>query len=489
MHRKFLSIIVIGSIFLLSSCNRRSALNDPYSYAPSAPNSSWAPLDKSTTVTSKFCTALFPKEYKEEDNLTLAELVDIALMNNPLTKQSWANARSVAAQYGQSLSSYLPTLSAQASYIREKQSTILGTDKGDILDMYYATEIEPQVTLSYLIYDFGKRKYSTESAKQALFYADWMHNWQIQEIIQNVMTSYYNYQFQKEELIALKADLENADTSLDAANKKFITGTGSVGDVVQAKTQYLQTKMNLITQENNLETSYATLISNLGVPANKKLNIENLPEKADINFVLDNLDNLITQAQNMRQDFLAAQAGVKYSAAQVDYSKSLPLPDLGSSFDIGRIYYNKGMHEDYNFQGAITLSIPLFNGVYYINGIRNSEAKLLQAKARLEQTELNIIKEVTISHNTVNSAAETLTCAKDYLVEAGKRFDIALMNYKAGTGTILDVISAQSSLADARAKKAGAKRDWFSSIANLAYSTGALGSPTPKISRNRCYEN
>ena len=492
MSKNFIIFIGITSIFLFSSCNRRSALTDPYNYAPYSPNSSWSPLNKSTTITSKFCSTLFPKEYKEDDNLTLAELIDVALMNNPLTKQSWSNARAVSAQYGQVLSTYLPEITLDASYTRERQEVFnlgTGVDETNNLQPYFLTTVDPEATLSYMIYDFGKRKYSSESAKQALYYADWMHNWQIQDVMQNVMTSYYDYQFQKEELVALKADLENASASLDAASKKFITGTAAVGDVVQAKTQYLQTKMNLISQENYLDTSYANLLNNLGVPANKKIGIEDLPEKAEINFVLDNLDNLILQAQNMRQDFLAAQANVKYSAAQVNYSKSQLLPDIGSFFDLGRNYYNKGLHEEYHFKAEVTLSIPLFKGLYYQNGIKNAEAKFLQSKALLEQTELDMIKEVTVSHSTVNSAANTLLCAKDYLIEANKRFEIALTNYKAGTGTILDVISAQSSLADARAKNARAKKDWFSSIATLAYSTGALCTPDKKNKMDRCYEN
>lgn len=467
----------------MAGCGRQSPLTDPYCFAPCCFNSSWTPLNKSTTMTSKFCIPLFPKEYKEEDNLTLAELIDIALMNNPQTKQSWANARSAAAQYGQSLSSYLPEIDVSASYTREKQSDIDDMGQGRMIESFYLTIVDPEISLSYMIYDFGKRKSSSESAKQALYYADWMHNRQLQNVMQSVMNSYYEFQYQKEAERALKADLENAEASLDAANQKFVLGTAAIGDVVQAKTQYLQTKMELITQENNVQTSYATLLNILGIPANKKIKIENLPENADIDFVLNNLDNLIKTAESMRQDFLAAQAQVNYSKAQLDYAKSAGLPNLDSYFEIGRNYYSHNLHEDYNFQGILTLSFPLFKGLYYRNGIKNAESLLLKSKASLEQTELEIIKEVTISHSTVIASANTLNCSKDYLSEAKKRFDIAIASYKAGTQNILDVISAQSSLADARAKNAKSKKEWFSSIANLAYATGALCSPEKKVVR------
>ena len=298
------------------------------------------------------------------------------------------------------------------------------------------------------------------------------------------MNAYYDYQFQKQSLKAFQADLENAETTLDATNKKFISGTASVGDITQARTKYLQIKMELISQENKVETSYADLLNNLGVPSNRNLQLEDLPENTYLDFVLDNLDDLIQKAQDMRQDFLAAQANVKYYQYQLDYAKSQGKPDINSYFEIGRNYYDKGVHEDYHFVASFKLSIPIFKGFYFKNGIKSAEAKLLNAQALLQQTELEIVKEITVSHSTVIASADTLKYSKDYLIEAKKRFDIALANYKAGTGTILDVTSAQSSLADARSKDAKANKDWYSSIANLAYATGALCMPDTQIEEN-----
>ena len=57
---------------------------------------------------------------------------------------------------------------------------------------------------------------------------------------------------------------------------------------------------------------------------------------------------------------------------------------------------------------------------------------------------------------------------------AEKQYEVALGKYKAGTTTILDVVSAQSSLADARAERAKATQNWFTSLANLAYATGVM---------------
>ena len=63
----------------------------------------------------------------------------------------------------------------------------------------------------------------------------------------------------------------------------------------------------------------------------------------------------------------------------------------------------------------------------------------MQAKAILEQTELEISKEVSISRSSVLSAKDSLVCAEDYLKSAEKQFDIAFANYKVGTNTIISI--------------------------------------------------
>ena len=90
------------------------------------------------------------------------------------------------------------------------------------------------------------------------------------------------------------------------------------------------------------------------------------------------------------------------------------------------------------------------------------------------QTELTLISQVTTAQMEVRTAAQNLADTAEYLKAAELEFNIALSSYKVGAMTILDVISAQSSVADARSKKAGAQKDWFLSLAQLAYATGSL---------------
>ena len=67
-----------------------------------------------------------------------------------------------------------------------------------------------------------------------------------------------------------------------------------------------------------------------------------------------------------------------------------------------------------------------------------------------------------------------------YLDSAEEDYSAYLAKYKAGTTTIVNLINAQTAVADAQAKLAKAQHSWYTSVANLAYATGIL-LPPPTI--------
>ena len=82
--------------------------------------------------------------------------------------------------------------------------------------------------------------------------------------------------------------------------------------------------------------------------------------------------------------------------------------------------------------------------------------------------------ETFMGYMGVKTAATNLNDTDEYLKAEELEFEITLSSYKAGTMTILDVIQAQSSLADARSQKANAQKIWFLSLADIAYATGSI---------------
>lgn len=465
-------------MLLFQGCDIKGA-NDPFAYAPRRSDSVWhppakaekrLPIREDLEKEGEDYTA-----FSKEAPLTLAEIIDIALARNPDTKQSWAAARVSAAEYGQSLQNYFLLAEGSGNYTRTRFADFQGRDRNIIYETQYGAELE----LTYTILDFGQTRMTSEAALQSLFNADWSHNSQVQLTIQELMNDYYNYLYQKELLFAAEQDVINAKVSLDSTEEKFRQGLSDVSDIVQAKTSYLSQKLAVVNQKQALHNAYTQLVVDMGLPSNGTFYFEDYPDEI-VPFELETLDNLIVKANDNRPDLMAAEAEVKSSVASYNASRLEKFPVVTGEFDIGRTYYGHGLNDTYDFTAQINLTFPLFQGFFIENSIKKAKATIEESEANLEQVRLGIIQEVANYRSDVNYARESLEYAKAYLASAEEDFKVNLKKYRVGTGTIVDLINAQTSVADARSQLASAQNSWYTSIANLAYATGILFRPQGK---------
>jgi outer membrane protein len=460
---------------ICSGCTRDAF--DPFTLAPSSSRAMWSPLEGNRLISSKYCQTVLPENFRKGE-LSLAELLDIGLQNNPTTKQTWAQARAAAGSFGQSLSSYYPNIKFNGTYTRQRFSAFSIIDIGPVV-MQYATEATPDIQVTYTLLDFGVRSSAAEAARQALYYADWTHNQQVQNVLQIILHDYYNYLYQKALYRNTEVNVEHAQATLDAANQKFALGIVALGDVASARTQFLQSKINLTSQKQAVENAFAQLAADLGLPADLPFDVQPMPEQVSPDPLLEGIEILVERAQKQRQDLLAAEANVRSKEASLKNARAQVLPVVKGSFDTGHYWFNKGLQEKgLHWTAMLSVTFPIFNGFFYRNGMRVAKANLEYAQAQMLQTELSIIQNVTTAHLGVKTSAQNLRDSQEYLRAAELEFDIALKSYKAGTTTLLDVLSAQASLADARARKAYAEYEWFNALAAIAYATGALCSPT-----------
>lgn len=470
--------IILGlcvCFLLFESCDVRGA-NDPYSYTPKRSDSVWNPPQEANRRLPDMSALEREAEdyhlFSKEAPLSLAEMIDITLARNPGTKQSWATARVSAAEYGQSLQNYFILADVDGNYTRTRHAQFTGPERMIIYETQYGGELD----LTYTILDFGQTRYTSQAALQSLYNADWSHNSQIQQTIQMLMTSYYNYLYQKELLFSSEQDVVNAKVSLDATEEKFCQGLADVSDIVQAKTSYLSQKLAVVNQKQSLHNAYTSLVAEMGLPSDQVFYFQDYPGEI-VPFKLETLDKLIVKANQMRPDLLAAEAEVKSTEASLTASKRKKFPIITGEFDIGRKYYQHGLNDTYDFTAQVNLTFPLFQGFFIENSIKKAKARLEQTRASLEQVHLDIIQDVSNYRSDVAYAKESLEYAKEYLSSAEEDFKVTLKKYKVGTGTIVDLINAQTAVADARAQLAQAQNNWYTSVANLAYATGILFPP------------
>jgi outer membrane protein TolC len=477
MFRFRYCFFALSATITFSSCYVNQAVLDPYAYAPLAPYTYYIP-ERTPQRSEKVCSPQLPDK---EHPITLAEIIDIGLKNTPETRKSWSDARASAAAYAQSQSTAFPEINGILSYLRSYTPALVSSASGKTsAQNTYLTQIHPNFELTYTIFDFGQRRLSSEAARYSLYFSDWTHNRTIQTVVQTLTNAYYNYLFQIKLHQSIAANVATAKTTLKAALAEKDSGYKDISDVLQAKTLLLQTELNFSAQRQLVQEALSTLLKNMGVPADAEVKFQDLPENISTDIILKSVDELITNALFLRPDLHAAEANVKSKEAELQLSIRKFFPVLDYQLIWGRTYFQDWIRDKNDWTNVLSINLPIFSGFSKINAVREARAKKEKSEALLRQKELEITQDITDSHSQVVIASDTLRVARDFLSASSEQYNVALLKYQSGIATILDLVSAQDSLATARARLALAVQQWYTSLTNLTYATGYY-SFNPKV--------
>jgi outer membrane protein TolC len=122
--------------------------------------------------------------------------------------------------------------------------------------------------------------------------------------------------------------------------------------------------------------------------------------------------------------------------------------------------------------------VPLFTGFTTTYRVASAKALVEARGAERDQVNLQVAYDVWSSYQSLMTASQALQSTSDLLASATQSQEVALGRYKAGAGNLLDLLSAQSSLAVARQARIQSLYDWSTSRVALALAMGALDSGT-----------
>jgi len=406
--------------------------------------------------------------------LALTDLVDVALRINPSTRSTWEQARASAADWASSRGAYYPTLSGDASGYGMS---------GDSSSGYYGTV---SLSLNYLLFDFGGRAATVESARQALMAANWNHNQSIQDILRNVPQAYYTYIGNRAQVRASESDLEEALTSLKSTEQRKKAGVSTIADVLQARSRVDQVRLDLVSNRGAVKISRGNLATAVGWPANADFDVAEGPEDPPLNAIAENTQTLIALALRDRPDLSASRAAVRQSEAELKKAESALWPRLVATGNAGwsgldgnlsdSEYFDSGGNissSGTSFYGGLSLEIPLFEGFSLRNNIRAAEARLKATRADLRQKEESVISDVWTAFYNMQTAAQQVTSSETLLTSSKESFRVSLARYRAGVAEIVELLNAQSTLTSARTQRVQAQTDLFISYAELLHAIGA----------------
>jgi outer membrane protein len=154
--------------------------------------------------------------------------------------------------------------------------------------------------------------------------------------------------------------------------------------------------------------------------------------------------------------------------------RSALLPSLGLSANAARTYATTIPDGANSYSFSLGLSIPIFSGFSRRYDLRAAQYAAEAAGARAESLRQQVIFQVFSAYHSLQTATRRVRTTQDLLASATQSNEVALGRYKAGVGSVLDLLAAQTALADARAQRVDARLAWSVSLAQLAHDAGIL---------------
>jgi outer membrane protein len=415
--------------------------------------------------------------------LTLQEVIERALCNNPDTRDAWTVIEERAAAVGISKAAYLPTLSVTGQAVHEDNITHV-QDHQELSSSYSTAVRSDSLSLGWVLYDFGGRRAALNNAKALLSAAQANQNAALQQTFADAAKAYYAVQAAREQLRADEAVTEDAQSSLAAAKERIDRGIAPITEVYQAQTAYQQALVTQTRDHGQALTAQGNLANTIALSPDTALTLDSLDDTVQPDEAFQrSVSQLMAQAVQSHpaivaaeQELKAAQAGVTQAKAQgrptiklvAQYSQNNEPVQMG----LGLPQYPATGHDGYV---GIQINVPLFSGFGTAYQVRQAQAQVDQQSVALDKARQQVALQVWTNYQSLQTDTQNLTNSAQLQTVATQAWESAQRRYRSGIGTILELLGTQTALAQARQQRVEALTAWRYDRLALASALGQLG--------------
>ena len=394
---------------------------------------------------------------------SLKDCIDIAIANNPDIKASIFNEEVYKSKIGQAWANYFPTISAgvEASRSGTKYSHTKNLPFG-YRSMYNTMGYVPNISADMLLFDFGKTKAVADTAKNIYHAAQEDTKENINLIIYDIKSSYYNILFAQAQVKVYEDTVKDYQLQLNQAKGFYKFGTKPKLDVVTAEYNLGKAKLNLIKAKNILEVAQVQLSKIMGIPeyTNYELSDELILNNYDIT-----AEKAIKTAMEVRPELIAAEKTAKAAKMNLRAARREFTPNLG-------IYgsYGNGIGNDYNMrstQVGLGLNYSALNLMRTKKQINQARAEYKRSQALLESVKDTVYLNVKKAYLDLETDKEAIVIAKLALDQAKEQYRQVTGRYKAGVGNAIELKDGENTYLNARL-------DFYNSMLNYNVTAAKL---------------
>ena len=402
--------------------------------------------------------------------ITVDEAIEVALQTQPQILARLFDYAAARFRVDQAFAPLLPQLSGTVSTSRSSSTSFTSSSTGGgnvpiTITRDFNESFAARVSLSQLLFDFGKNFASVEVSRKLAEVAQEDIELQRQLITLAVKEAYTNILFAQRLIRVQRQALERAELNLRSARGFFEVGTRPKSDVSRAEVDVANARLDNIRATNSERLARVALNTAMGIPATTPTQVVDNLVYAPV--TLDP-DQLLAESLRQRPELRQAKLRVEGSEATIKRTFRDFFPDinLGGSYGGVRTELNEA------WEVSLSLTWNIFDGGNKFARLREAKANYEGSVARLRSTELDIAQNVEQAQLTVTEADERILAAQTAVASAQENFRLAQGRFDAGVGTILELTDAQLALTQAQNTEAQALADFRIALARLDRAVG-----------------
>ena len=311
-----------------------------------------------------------------------------------------------------------------------------------------------------------------------------------ENLILRTASAYLNLLLAQDTLSYAESKKRANKHQLDQAQERFNVGLDAITSVYEAQAAYDQSIAEVIAASNNVHNQNHNLskITNHLYEKIAPLRNNQIPLiKPEPNKVEDWVATGLRQNFNLfvaKYNLEAARENIKVKAGGNWPVLSIKGATENTHYDVGdeiskikidSLANSIFVPEEYKLTSvSLNLNFPIFQGGLVLSQTRQAKYNFQSSSQDLEKAYREVVANSHIAFNTIQEGISKIKADRQTLHSQQSSLDSVFEQYKVGTRTMTDVVTAQRNLFEAQKQLATDQYDHINAILNLKYLAGTL---------------
>jgi outer membrane protein TolC len=384
-------------------------------------------------------------------SLSLQDAINLGLKNNLGLLLSRADTRAARGQRWDELSALLPHVTA-APYVAESKVNLDQIGFGHVASVFgISTAVGPfsffdaRAGVSQTLFNW-KSINAARAANQSVKSADYTLLDAHDLIVLAVGYVYFQAVADEARIATDEAQVAAAQAVFNQASDQVKAGTAADIDALRTKVELQTRQQELIQARNDFDIQKITVTRVIGLAPSQQFDLTDKSPYQPLENIT--IDEALQRAYASRSDYRAAMSDVRAAELSRKAAAAGYLPSLSFDADYG----TGGAHPSdatpvYDVRG--TLSIPIFTGNSVHGDIQQADARLEQAREKLDNLRGQIEADVRTALLNLQSSAEQVKVAQSNIDLADQTLVQSRDRFSAGVTDTVEVVQSQEAVAAA----------------------------------------